>query len=182
MKKVNVILPAYQGEEYIGEQIESLLRQTYPYVDIYIRDDHSSDRTVEIIRSYMGKEPEGKRIILIDNNNTNWGYVRNVFDTLRLTEPADFYCFSDQDDVWHDDKIEKCVKLLESKGNELPALCFTGFNYCYSDLSFMKKSISAPDHPELRQVCFDFIALNFSLFSLALVSLNKFVLFTSGGL
>lgn len=163
MKKVNVILPAYNGEQYIGEQIESLLKQTYGNVDIYIRDDHSKDGTLEVIRSYIGREPEGKRIILIDNENTNWGYVRNVFDTWKLTRPADYYCFCDQDDVWHSDKIEKSVKLLESQGDELPALCFTGFYYCDSELNRMRESVSVPDHPDLRRVAYDFLALNFNI-------------------
>lgn len=62
MKKVNVILPAYNGEKYIGEQIESIFSQTYRNVDIYIRDDNSSDHTVDVIKSYIGMEPDGKRI------------------------------------------------------------------------------------------------------------------------
>ena len=163
MKKVNVILPAYNGEKYIGEQIESLLDQTYPNIDIYIRDDRSRDDTLNVIRSYIGKEPEGKKIILINNEDTNWGYVRNVFDTWKLTDRADYYCFCDQDDVWHADKVEKSVALLESKGAEGPALCFTGFNYCDSELHFVRRSDPVPEPLGLQNVCYDFLALNFNI-------------------
>lgn len=163
VKKVNIILPAYNGEKYIGDQIESLLDQTYSNIDIYIRDDRSRDNTVNVIRSYIGKEPVGKKIILIDNNDINWGYVRNVFDTWKLTDPADYYCFCDQDDVWHKDKVEKSVALLESKGTDKPALCFTGFNFCDSELRFMRASDPVPEPLGLRNVCYDFLALNFNI-------------------
>ena len=163
VKKVNIILPAFNGEKYIGEQIESLLNQTYPNIDIYIRDDRSRDNTVNVIRSYIGQEPEGKKIILVDNEDKNWGYVRNVFDTWKLTDTADYYCFCDQDDVWHADKVEKSVALLESKGTEKPALCFTGFNYCDSGLHFIRKSDPVPEPLGLQNVCYDFLALNFNI-------------------
>lgn len=163
MKKVNIILPAYNGEKYIGEQLESLLNQTYPLIDIYVRDDKSRDETVDVIRSYQGREPEGKRIILVDNGGVNWGYVRNVFDTWKLTAPADYYCFCDQDDVWHADKVEKSVALLESKGDDAPALCFTGFNYCDKDLNFLRPSEAVPKAMNLGSVCYDFYVLNFNI-------------------
>lgn len=163
MKKVNIIMPAYNGEKYIGEQIESLLNQTYPCIDIYIRDDKSSDHTAEVIASYLGKEPEGKKIIVVDNEGVNWGYVRNVFDTWKLTAPADYYCFCDQDDVWYADKVEKSVALLESKGDDVPALCFTGFNYCDANLNYLRTSDPVPKSLDLKSVCYDFYVLNFNI-------------------
>lgn len=156
-------MPAYNGEKYIGEQIESLLNQTYPCIDIYIRDDKSSDHTAEVIASYLGKEPEGKKIIVVDNEGVNWGYVRNVFDTWKLTAPADYYCFCDQDDVWHADKVEKSVALLESKGDDVPALCFTGYNFCDKDLNYMRPSDHIPKVMDLKTVCYDFYVLNFNI-------------------
>lgn len=156
-------MPAYNGAKYIGAQIESLLAQTFPNIDIYIRDDKSSDQTVDVIKSFMGKEPDGKKIILIDSDNTNWGYIRNVFDSWKLTNPADYYCFCDQDDYWHADKVEKSVSLLESMGEEKPALCFTGFNYCDMNLNFMRHSEPIPEKLNLKNVCYDFVALNFNI-------------------
>ena len=53
MKKVVVILPAYNGEKYIGAQIESLLNQTWENLDIVVRDDGSRDDTLRVIRSWI---------------------------------------------------------------------------------------------------------------------------------
>lgn len=162
-KKVNVIMPTYNGEQYVGEQIESIFAQTYDNIDIYIRDDKSSDNTIEVIKSYIGKEPVGKKLILADNENTNWGYVRNVFDTLKLTEKADYYAFCDQDDFWLPEKIEKQVEMLEKHGDVTPALCFTAFNFCNSKLEYMRSSTTMREELFLKDVIFDFKVLNFNI-------------------
>ena len=51
-KKVQILLSTYNGEEYIREQLDSILAQTYPDVDILIRDDGSSDDTFVILKEY----------------------------------------------------------------------------------------------------------------------------------
>ena len=163
MKKVNVIIPTYNGEKYIGEQLESIFAQTYGNIDIYIRDDKSSDNTIEVIKSYMGKEPEGKKLILVDNKNTNWGYVKNVFDTLKLTSKADYYAFCDQDDYWLPEKVERQVKLLEAHSDKTPALCFTAFDFCNSKLEYMRSSTPMKESLNLMDVIFDFKVLNFNI-------------------
>ena len=163
MKKVSVILPAYNGEKYISQQIESLLAQSWDNLDIVVRDDGSSDDTLRVVRSWVGKEPVGKRLRLVVDEEGNRGYVRNVFDTWRESDPADYYCFCDQDDVWRPEKVEKCVSLLESKGADVPALCFHGYNVCDSDLHFLRKSDPVPPEPQLSAVCYDFPALNFTI-------------------
>lgn len=162
MKKVNIILPAYNGEKYIKTQIESILNQTYGNIDIYIRDDKSSDSTKEVIESFIGKESYGKRVIAVESEE-NWGYVKNVFETLRLSGEADYYAFCDQDDEWLPEKIEKQVNLLESKANKKPALCFTGYNFCDADLNYLRSSNDIPEQLTLRNVVYDFIALNFNI-------------------
>ena len=55
--KVSILLATYNGEKYLKEQIESLLKQTYKDFDIYISDDGSSDKTVEIINDYITNYP-----------------------------------------------------------------------------------------------------------------------------
>ena len=52
MKKVIVLLSSYNGEKYIEEQLESIFAQTYPNIDIYVRDDGSKDGTVAILQQY----------------------------------------------------------------------------------------------------------------------------------
>ncbi len=63
--KVNIILSSYNGEKYIREQIESLLAQDYPNIEIHIRDDGSTDRTMDILKEY---EEKGKIYLYTGEN------------------------------------------------------------------------------------------------------------------
>lgn len=64
MKKISVVLPVYNGEQYIEESIQSVLNQTWQDWELIIVDDCSTDRTPEIIRWYAQQEP---RIQVIQN-------------------------------------------------------------------------------------------------------------------
>ena len=52
MKKVQILMSTYNGQTYLKKQIESILAQTYPNIELIIRDDGSKDRTVEILKEY----------------------------------------------------------------------------------------------------------------------------------
>ena len=56
IRSVSVVMCTYNGEKYIREQLDSILRQTYPIEKIYIQDDCSTDKTVEIIKEYAEKQ------------------------------------------------------------------------------------------------------------------------------
>ncbi len=143
-ERIQVLLAAYNGEAYIGEQIDSILEQTVPGVELLISDDGSSDRTPEILREYHEKYPE--RITLYDCRRRSAGSGEgrgrapqksevpapaSHFFRLLDKADADYILFSDQDDVW---KPEKTAVLLEEmkklergtpEGNRLPALVFS---------------------------------------------------------
>jgi len=123
---INILLAAYNGENYITEQIHSILKQTYTNWILIIRDDGSSDRTIEIIKLFIERYPE--KIKLIKDNLGNLG-VRQNFTKLLEYSDADYIMFSDQDDVWLPHKIEitlKKVKELEKiHGSEVPLLLHT---------------------------------------------------------
>ena len=65
MKKVIILLSTYNGECYIEEQIDSILAQTYKNIEIFVRDDGSTDRTVAILKHY---EKEGKLRLVCGEN------------------------------------------------------------------------------------------------------------------
>ncbi|NCC44520.1 MAG: glycosyltransferase, partial [Clostridia bacterium] len=77
-KKVAVLLSSYNGEKYIAEQIDSILAQTYPNIDIYVRDDCSTDGTVAVLRPYA----ERGDIILMEGEK-NLGYPEGFYEMLR---------------------------------------------------------------------------------------------------
>lgn len=123
MKRVQVLLSSYNGERYIIEQIESIMKQSYPNVTVLVRDDGSSDGTLEKIQQMKQFYPG--RIQLIEGSNL--GVVGSFFELLVMSDPsAEYYCFCDQDDVWFDHKVESAVSRLEiAMQTGQPAMVFT---------------------------------------------------------
>ena len=117
-EKIAVLMSTYNGEQFLRDQIESILNQEKVNVTLYVRDDGSSDRTVEILSSY---EEQGK-LKLICGKNCGVG---NSFMHLLYTsdQDFDFYAFSDQDDIWLPDKLYSALKII--KNQKIPAL-YTG--------------------------------------------------------
>lgn len=115
MYKVQVLLSTYNGEKYIDEQIESLLSQEGVDLHILIRDDGSTDQTVNKLYHYIDLYPD--KITLL--KEPNLGVVASYFELLKVCSDAfDFYAFCDQDDVWDCDKIIQAVRLMQSRLNE----------------------------------------------------------------
>lgn len=102
-------MSTYNGEKYLREQLDSILAQTYSNIEILIRDDGSKDATLEILEEYAKKQ---KKITYIEGKN--YGAAKSFFQLLKkVDKKADYYAFSDQDDIWEIDKIERAVKWLE---------------------------------------------------------------------
>ena len=111
MKTVYVMLSSYNGEKYIAEQIDSILRQTGVSVTLAIRDDGSSDGTGEILRRYAS-ENENVKVAF----GENVGYAKSFFELIKTSpEGFDYYALSDQDDVWAEDKLKSAVDMLSEK-------------------------------------------------------------------
>lgn len=122
-KKVAVLISTYNGEKYIKEQLDSVLNQTYKNIEIVIRDDGSSDSTIEIIKEYQKKH---SNIIL--KEGTNVGFIKSFFQLLGLAE-SDYYAYCDQDDVWMENKIELAVNALNEADNTKPNMVFGNSDY-----------------------------------------------------
>lgn len=108
MKKYNVavLMSTFNGEKYIREQIDSLLGQKSVDINIYIRDDGSSDDTLKILEEYK----KNIRIHIIYGSNL--GPTKSFWTLLMNDINADYFAFSDQDDVWFENKLlEACSKL-----------------------------------------------------------------------
>ncbi|MDM8282196.1 glycosyltransferase, partial [Lactobacillus gallinarum] len=115
-KKVQVLLSAYNGEKYIVKQIESILNQENVDVHILIRDDGSTDNTVNLINNVKKKYPLA--VDLIKGNNL--GYKKSFLELCHRTNiDYDYYAFSDQDDYWLPNKLEKAVHYLSLNNNRI---------------------------------------------------------------
>lgn len=113
-EKIDVLLATYNGEEYVAEQIESILNQTYKNINLIISDDCSKDKTPEILKKYAQKD---KRIEL-HLQEKNLGVVKNIEFLLEQVK-SNLYMLSDQDDVWFKEKIEKSVETLKKENADL---------------------------------------------------------------
>lgn len=122
--KVAVLLSTYNGEKYLKEQLDSLINQTYSNIDIYIRDDGSTDNTVKIIKEY---QKNNSNIYLDEGKNS--GFIKSFFELLKNNSNADIYSYCDQDDIWEKDKIERAVKHIEKEDNTKPILYFCNSDY-----------------------------------------------------
>ena len=103
MKKVQILMPVYNGEKYLKDQIDSFLRQTYPEWELLIRNDGSNDDSQLIIDEYCKNHPD--KIRFIDKPKENLGLVGSL-NVLLSQASGDYIMLSDQDDVWLPEKIE----------------------------------------------------------------------------
>lgn len=106
---VSVALCTYNGEDYIEEQLESILNQTYDLYEIVVFDDDSGDNTASILQGYEDKFPD---LFDINFNEKNLGVSRNFDRCIRHCE-GEVIAISDQDDIWHEEKIARQVKAFQ---------------------------------------------------------------------
>ena len=117
--RVAILMSTYNGEKYLHEQIDSLLCQKGVGVEIFVRDDGSTDSTISLLDEYADKNSNMHLSI-----GKNLG-VSNSF--MNLVEHApdefDYYAFSDQDDIWLEDKLSKAIEAIEDIDS--PALYYS---------------------------------------------------------
>lgn len=135
--KFGVVVATYNGETYIREQLESVLKQTYPVSEIVISDDGSSDRTIEIVNDIISKN-NFVNIKFVKHNSTkqisdNFCYAYTFLDNV------DYFFFCDQDDIWKNDKVDIFYKTIGEK--EEPDVIFSDAFVTDEGLVPQKKSL-----------------------------------------
>ncbi|MGT2784731.1 glycosyltransferase family 2 protein [Streptococcus merionis] len=150
--KVTILMATYNGERYLAEQIESIRKQSFRDWTLLIRDDGSTDQTRQIIADY---EQLDARIRLITPNSfDNYGVIKSFF-TLLKHEKADYYFFSDQDDVWLPDKLQIQLEAAQTYSKQTPLLIYTDLKVVDQELHVMHESMirTQSDHANtsLRQ-------------------------------
>ena len=91
MKRIEILMSAYNGDKFIEEQIESIMRQRDVDVHLTIRDDGSSDETVSVIKKLQVKYPNAISVHV----GENIGYRKSFLRLLDLAVDADYYGFAD---------------------------------------------------------------------------------------
>jgi len=114
---VSVIIPCYNGEEFIREAIESVISQTYQKWELIVIDDGSTDNSKEIVDKYR----TGQRIKCIQHD-TNKGIAKASNTGIKLAR-GDYLAFLDQDDVWLPNKLEVQVNCLKNQQEDIGMIC-----------------------------------------------------------
>ncbi len=159
---VAIMLAAYNGEKFIAEQIESILRQSYQNWILFIRDDGSSDLTVEIVEDYCKKFPQ--RMVLVRESSEKHGSNANfaaLHKYVTKNYSFSYFMFCDQDDLWLKNKIEITLRRMKeaeakAKGN-VPSLVHTDLKVVNEELqilsdSYFKYRTLHPDFTDLRHL------------------------------
>lgn len=151
MSTVAIVMTTYNGEKYVGEQIESILKSSYPDFELFIYDDGSKDTTMSILRNYENQHPAKVHIF---QNSENLGVTANFLNAICRTT-MDYVMFCDQDDVWKANKIAitlKRMRHMEAQlGKEIPLAVFTDAVVVDRELKELKSSFFCSTHVNPRK-------------------------------
>jgi glycosyltransferase involved in cell wall biosynthesis len=140
--EVEVLLATYNGDQFVREQIDSILAQDYRSVRILASDDGSQDTTREILAEYGNRFLD--RFHLLENKLSTRSAKLNFLRLMRAATGT-YLCFADQDDVWLPNKVSRCMeemqKLEVRHGSSLPLLVFSDLRVVDQQLKTMYPSM-----------------------------------------
>lgn len=144
MKTICVLMSTYNGKRYLKMQLDSIFKQdVLNPITLFVRDDGSSDNTIEILEEY-GK-CNGNGIVISRGNNL--GSAQSFMELIKQAPKADYYAFCDQDDVWNEDKLQTAISEIGNQEN--PVLWCS--NYSVVDSELRKIKSNAIDRPVLDE-------------------------------
>ena len=120
--KISIIIPVYNVEEYVGDTIESVLRQTYKNMEILLINDGSTDRSERICKQYVDAYDY---IFLFNQQNSGLSSARNA--GIRKAS-GDYMIFLDSDDLWENNLLATVVASLQMTKN-IDYLFFRHYEY-----------------------------------------------------
>lgn len=114
---VSIGLPVYNGERYLSETIECILKQSYRDFELIISDNGSTDMTREICRGYAEKDRRVRFVRHEGNRGANWNF-RHVIALAR----GMYFRWSSADDLFAPDSLVRCVEILDKHSDVV--LCY----------------------------------------------------------
>lgn len=156
-EQVDILLATYQGADYLDQLLESIFTQTYPHFHLIIRDDGSTDKTMQIIQKWAEAYPHQCTLVPTGNRR---GIIGN-FSELMQRSYGSYAMFADQDDYWLPQKIEFSLDLLKGMerqfGSHLPLAVHTDLKVVDRNLdeispSFWKYAHLDPSYHQLNRL------------------------------
>lgn len=145
--KVIVLMSSFNGQKYIASQIESILNQEEVGVHLLIRDDGSSDSTIKIIDNFAQND---SRVTYYRGDNIR--PAKSFFNLVQRTPRADYYAFSDQDDVWDPRKLIQAIAQLKEFEDNTPLLYYSNLKIVDEDLSYIRMHHKKPQDVKNKYV------------------------------
>lgn len=144
---IAICMATYNGETYLPEQLDSILRQTYDNWILFIRDDGSTDGTCSIIQQYITQHSD-KIVLLEDTVPQRKCAAQNFVSILKAVSSRyafSYFMFADQDDIWLNTKIEKSFSLMKQRESDgsVPTLVHTDLTVVNQDLDVLGESFFA---------------------------------------
>ncbi len=152
--KVNILLATYNGEKFIENQLKSIVNQTYNNITVYIRDDGSSDKTMDIVQSFIQKNTSSKCFKIIDNNDKNLRCPASFYEIAKNCEEAKYYSWCDQDDEWYPDKIKWAVEKLEQENPEDVLVYYSACDYKDEFGNLIRTSPEQPENMNITNILY----------------------------
>lgn len=118
---VDILMATYNGERFVGEQIESIQHQTYQNWRLLVSDDCSSDGTLDVVKAYAAKD---SRISVVSVGVRYGGAKENFFSLMRYSY-APYFMFCDQDDVWLPEKVAHELDEARKLSSDKPLAVYT---------------------------------------------------------
>lgn len=118
-QRIAILMCTYNGEAHLVEQLDSIRQQSCKHVDIWVSDDGSTDNTLASLNAYRDKWALGRFEIL---HGPQCGFAANFLSLVCNSDiQADFYAYSDQDDIWDIDKLSRAIHEI-TQYSQIPAL------------------------------------------------------------
>ena len=150
-RTVDILLPVYNGEEYLAQLLSSLEKQTCHDFRLLIRDDGSSDTSLAILEKFVKQTHLECQLI---SGKKNLGIIRS-FNKLMNNASVDYIMFCDQDDVWLPEKIEKsmaAIQMAEKEyGRKTPLLLHCDLQIVDENLKLISPSMWQFQRLKVRQ-------------------------------
>jgi glycosyltransferase involved in cell wall biosynthesis len=158
---VEIALATYNGARHIEAQLDSYVSQSFTDWGLLVRDDGSSDATVELIRGHAARHRYPLRFT--DDSGTREGYP-DTFYTLLEQSRSPIVLFSDQDDVWLPEKLSLFVRTLRELPEGRPALVHSDLRVVSEELeqlspSYLRQIRAYPPHSDsvLGLLCWNYV-------------------------
>jgi glycosyltransferase involved in cell wall biosynthesis len=120
LPKIAILLCTFHGQRYLADQLDSIERQTYRHWEVWASDDGSQDDTHAILADYQSKWGEARLSV---HYGPAGGFAANfLYLTCKTGIEADCYAYSDQDDIWESDKLQRAMDWLRTVPKDVPGL------------------------------------------------------------